>query len=71
MAARLTWWTACVRFRALESFPLDVEKIGLGAAFLQKEGYRTAVQNLYTLKRALVQLGNEQPQSWSLLLRVV
>ena len=54
---RLVWWEAKAKRRGLDLYPLDAEKLQLAAGLLKMGRYRSAGQDLYTIKKAHVQRG--------------
>ncbi len=57
-AARLHWWRKQRRAHSGRPWPLTEELLQAAAAILKAQGYRTAPQYLYALKRQHVSLGH-------------
>ena len=58
-SARLAWWQARAGRRGMAPWPLDEAKLKLAGALLKHGSYRSAAQNLYTLKKKHVDTGAE------------
>jgi hypothetical protein len=56
-AARLSWWRRQRRAHGGRPWPLTIDLVQSAAAILKAQGYRTATQYLYALKRHHITLG--------------
>ncbi len=56
-AARLSWWRRQRRAHGGRPWPLTIDLLQSAAAILKAQGYRTASQYLYALKRHHISLG--------------
>ncbi len=56
-AARLSWWRRQRRAHCGRPWPLSIDLLQAAAAILKAQGYRTASQYLYALKRHHITLG--------------
>ena len=65
VAARVRWWQSLTEAHGGCPFPIDRGKLRNGAARLKEQGYRSAAQCLYSMKREHVIRGFKWPQALS------